>query len=98
MKTVRHWLARGCSNAAATDRGRRATSRLIHTRIHTIEAMAMNEPAVTATQAKPGAAYRALQTEIDAAVARTLQSGWYLLGQELRSFEAEFAAWLGTGA
>jgi dTDP-4-amino-4,6-dideoxygalactose transaminase len=49
-------------------------------------------------QANPGAGYRALQTEIDAAVARVLQSGWYILGQEVRAFEAEFARWLGTAA
>jgi dTDP-4-amino-4,6-dideoxygalactose transaminase len=49
-------------------------------------------------QANPGAGYRALQHEIDAAVARVLQSGWYILGQEVRAFEAEFANWLGTSA
>jgi dTDP-4-amino-4,6-dideoxygalactose transaminase len=47
-------------------------------------------------QANPGAGYRALQAEIDAAVARALASGWYILGAEGRGFEAEFAAWLGT--
>nr|WP_294509399.1 DegT/DnrJ/EryC1/StrS family aminotransferase [uncultured Rhodopila sp.] len=46
-------------------------------------------------QAEPGAGYRALRAEIDAAVARVLSSGWYVLGQEGRAFEAEFAAWLG---
>jgi dTDP-4-amino-4,6-dideoxygalactose transaminase len=49
-------------------------------------------------QANPGAGYRALKTEIDEAVARSLSSGWYILGNELRSFEAEFAAWLGVPA
>lgn len=49
-------------------------------------------------QANPGAGYRALKTEIDAAVARALSSGWYVLGAELRAFEAEFAAWLGAAA
>jgi dTDP-4-amino-4,6-dideoxygalactose transaminase len=48
--------------------------------------------------ANPGAGYRALKAEIDAAVARVCESGWYILGTELRSFEAEFAAWLGTAA
>ena len=57
----------------------------------------MNEPAMI-PQANPGAGYRALQPEIDAAVARALHSGWYVLGQEGRAFEAEFAAWLGTRA
>ena len=58
----------------------------------------MSAPAITVPQANPGAGYRALQGEIDAAVARALQSGWYILGQEVRAFEAEFAAWLGTTA
>ena len=56
----------------------------------------MSAPAIIVPQANPGAGYRALQGEIDAAVARVLQSGWYILGQEVRAFEAEFAAWLGT--
>jgi dTDP-4-amino-4,6-dideoxygalactose transaminase len=49
-------------------------------------------------QANPGAGYRALKSEIDEAVARALSSGWYILGNELRAFEAEFAAWLGVPA
>src|ERR1700681_482528 len=48
-------------------------------------------------QADPGAGYRALKPEIDAAVSRALESGWYILGQEGRAFEAEFAAWIGAG-
>ena len=58
----------------------------------------MSAPPISVPQANPGAAYRALQAEIDAAVARVLQSGWYILGDEARAFEAEFAAWLGTAA
>ncbi|MEA2726107.1 MAG: hypothetical protein QOF70_582 [Acetobacteraceae bacterium] len=49
-------------------------------------------------QANPGAGYRALKAEIDQAVARALSSGWYILGAELRAFEAEFAAWIGVPA
>ncbi len=56
----------------------------------------MSAAAITVPQANPGAGYRALRGEIDAAVARVLQSGWYILGQELRAFEAEFADWLGA--
>jgi dTDP-4-amino-4,6-dideoxygalactose transaminase len=37
----------------------------------------------------------ALRSEIDAAVARTLDSGWYILGRETAAFEAEFAAYIG---
>jgi dTDP-4-amino-4,6-dideoxygalactose transaminase len=58
----------------------------------------MSATAITVPQANPGAGYRALQAPIDAAVARALQSGWYILGQEVRAFEAEFAAWLGRAA
>ena len=49
-------------------------------------------------QANPGAGYQALKAEIDDAVHRALSSGWYILGNELRAFEAEFAAWLGVPA
>lgn len=44
-----------------------------------------------------GAAYRALKTEIDSAVQRVLESGWYILGPEVEEFEAEWAAWCGAG-
>jgi dTDP-4-amino-4,6-dideoxygalactose transaminase len=40
-----------------------------------------------------GAAYRELKPEIDAAVARVLDSGWYILGPEVEAFEAEWAAY-----
>jgi dTDP-4-amino-4,6-dideoxygalactose transaminase len=40
-----------------------------------------------------GAAYRELKPEIDAAVARVLESGWYILGPEVEAFEAEWAAY-----
>lgn len=39
------------------------------------------------------AGYRELQTAIDAAVARTLASGYYIGGPEVEAFEAEFAAY-----
>lgn len=38
--------------------------------------------------------YRSIQAEIDAAVERTLHSGWYILGREVAAFEEEFAAFL----
>lgn len=40
-----------------------------------------------------GAAYRALKPEIDFAVQRVLDSGWYILGPEVEAFEAEWAAY-----
>jgi dTDP-4-amino-4,6-dideoxygalactose transaminase len=57
----------------------------------------MNAPMTMIPQADPGAAYRAQREEIEAAIARVLESGWYILGGEGRAFEAEFAAWLGDG-
>jgi len=42
------------------------------------------------------AAYLELKDEIDAAVARVLDSGYYLLGKEIESFEKEYAAYLGV--
>jgi dTDP-3-amino-3,4,6-trideoxy-alpha-D-glucose transaminase len=38
----------------------------------------------------------AVRDELDAAAARVLDRGWYVLGAEGEEFEAEFAAWLGA--
>ena len=38
--------------------------------------------------------YSGIKQEIDAAVSRVLDSGWYILGKELDLFEKEFASWL----
>lgn len=46
-------------------------------------------------QADPGAWYRAHRQAVDAAVARVLASGWYILGAEVDAFEAEFRRYLG---
>ncbi|WP_237215274.1 DegT/DnrJ/EryC1/StrS family aminotransferase [Falsiroseomonas oryziterrae] len=56
----------------------------------------MNATTITVPQADPGAGYRAQKAEIDAAVARALASGWYILGKEGEAFEKEFAAWQGA--
>lgn len=42
------------------------------------------------------APYRELRADVDAAVARVLASGWYVLGDEVRAFEEEFARYCGT--
>ena len=39
------------------------------------------------------AAYLELKPEIDAAVSRVMDSGWYILGEEVEAFEAEWAAY-----
>ena len=45
--------------------------------------------------ADPGARYRAHKAEVDAAVRRVLDSGYFIGGPEVEAFEAEFAAWSG---
>ena len=42
------------------------------------------------------AAYMELQAELDAAYYRVMDSGWYILGEEVEAFEAEFAAYCGV--
>lgn len=39
------------------------------------------------------AGYLELKPEIDAAIARVLNSGWYILGEEVEGFEAEWASY-----
>lgn len=43
-----------------------------------------------------GAAYRELRSEIDAAVARSMASGYYIGGPEVESFEDEFSTYCGA--
>jgi dTDP-4-amino-4,6-dideoxygalactose transaminase len=42
------------------------------------------------------AAYGELQAELDTAYQRVMQSGWYVLGEEVDAFEREFAAYCGA--
>ena len=44
----------------------------------------------------PGLQYEAHKTEIDAAIRRVLDSGWYVLGKEVKGFEGEFAEFIGV--
>jgi dTDP-4-amino-4,6-dideoxygalactose transaminase len=46
-------------------------------------------------QNDPKAAYVAQRAEIDAAIARVLEGGWYILGKETSAFEEAFAAAVG---
>jgi dTDP-4-amino-4,6-dideoxygalactose transaminase len=43
-----------------------------------------------------GAAYRELKPEIDAAIARVMDSGWYILGPEVDAFEEDWAQYCGA--
>lgn len=47
-------------------------------------------------QTNPKASYLAHKAEIDAAIHQVLDSGFYILGSEVESFEQEFAAYIGT--
>ncbi len=42
------------------------------------------------------APYIELKDELDAAYQRVMESGWYILGQEVEAFEAEYAAYCGA--
>lgn len=46
-------------------------------------------------QCDPGAGYAAEHTAVDAAISRVLRSGRYILGEEVASFEKEFADYVG---
>ena len=43
----------------------------------------------------PSASYQAHKSEIDQAIKRVLDSGWYVLGTEVDAFEEEFASFHG---
>lgn len=47
-------------------------------------------------QANPKAGYLAQREEIDAAILRVLNDGWYIMGEEVAAFEREFAAYVGA--
>ncbi|MCC6486743.1 MAG: DegT/DnrJ/EryC1/StrS family aminotransferase [Candidatus Hydrogenedentes bacterium] len=40
--------------------------------------------------------FKAIETEIRAAIDTVLESGWFILGEQVRAFEQEFAAYLGV--
>jgi len=42
------------------------------------------------------AQYRSIQADVDAAVARVLERGDFILGEDVREFEREFATWCGA--
>jgi len=46
-------------------------------------------------QSNPKASYAASKQAIDAAIAEVMNSGWYILGQQVTAFEQEFSAYLG---
>ncbi len=58
--------------------------------------MTTNRPAPAIPQTDPRACYLAQRTAIDAAIARVLDSGVYILGREVEVFEAAFADFVGV--
>jgi dTDP-4-amino-4,6-dideoxygalactose transaminase len=59
----------------------------------------MNAPSISTTfipWASPAAQYRAHEADIKAAIARVLDSGFFVLGEEVESFERAFAAHCGV--
>lgn len=58
--------------------------------------MNLGLPLIVVPQCDPKAGYLAYRDDIDAAIQRVIQSGWYILGHEVAAFEQEFAAYLGV--
>src|SRR5260370_15547686 len=58
--------------------------------------MTINGPAPASPQTDRRAGYVAQRTAIDAAIARVLNGGVYILGREVKVFEAAFADFLGV--
>lgn len=56
----------------------------------------MSHKAPSILCADPKAQYLAHADEIQAAISRVLESGWYILGKEVSAFEAEFASYIGV--
>lgn len=44
----------------------------------------------------PKAQYLSYKSEIDAVISRVLDGGWYILGEEVKAFEEEFANYIGV--
>lgn len=61
----------------------------------TKDVMTKNEQTMI-LQTNPKASYLANKAEIDAAIQGVLESGFYILGQEVEAFEQEFAAYIGV--
>jgi dTDP-4-amino-4,6-dideoxygalactose transaminase len=58
--------------------------------------MTINQPALAVPQTDPRAGYLAQRSAIDAAIARVLDGGVYILGREVEVFEAAFADFIGV--
>ena len=58
--------------------------------------MSASDPPITIPQTDPGAAYFARRAEIDAAIARVLEGGAYILGADVEGFEKQFANFIGV--
>lgn len=51
---------------------------------------------ISIPQTNPKVSYLSYKEEIDEAIANVLDSGWYILGREVSSFEEEFAKYIGV--
>src|SRR5215831_6776506 len=58
--------------------------------------MTASDPPITIPQTDPAAAYFARRAEIDAAIARVLEGGAYILGADVEGFEKRFAEFVGV--
>jgi dTDP-4-amino-4,6-dideoxygalactose transaminase len=56
----------------------------------------LNRKGKEVLNANPKAQYKVRAGEIESAIKKVLESGWYILGKETEAFEIEFARYLGT--
>jgi dTDP-4-amino-4,6-dideoxygalactose transaminase len=52
----------------------------------------------TVMQSRPGAYFAERRSEVQTALMRVVDSGWYVLGEQVRCFEEEFARYCGVAA
>ncbi len=57
--------------------------------------MSQSHPIIV-PQSDPKAGYTVHRSEINAAIQHVLESGWYILGREVETFEQAFAAYVGV--
>ena len=58
--------------------------------------MSSNDSVISVPFSDFTAAHAEIRDQVEAAIRRVLDSGWYVLGQELARFEEELASWLGV--
>jgi len=54
-------------------------------------------PLIKVPQCDPGSTYQVYKDEIDSAISNVMESGWYILGDQVKKFEESFASYHSVG-